>query len=86
MILEWVPFPSLGDLPGPGMNMGLLDFPGSSESKESACNVGPGSIPWLRRPLGGGHGNAPQYSCLENPMGRGLGGLQSTGLERVKHN
>ena len=30
-----------------------------------------GSIPGLRRSLGGGHGNPLQYSCLENPMDRG---------------
>ena len=30
-----------------------------------------GSIPELGRSLGGGHGNALQYSCLENPMDRG---------------
>ena len=30
-----------------------------------------GSIPGLGRSLGGGHGNPLQYSCLENPMGRG---------------
>ena len=29
------------------------------------------SIPRLRRSPGGGHGNPPQYSCLENPMDRG---------------
>ena len=29
------------------------------------------SIPGLGRPPGGGHGNPPQYSCLENPMDRG---------------
>ena len=28
-----------------------------------------GSIPGLRRSPGGGHGNPPQYSCLENPHG-----------------
>ena len=28
-------------------------------------------IPVSRRFLGGGHGNTLQYSCLENPMGRG---------------
>ena len=27
--------------------------------------------PGLGRSLGGGHGNPLQYSCLENPMGRG---------------
>ena len=36
----------------------LLGFPGSSVSKESACNVGGlGLIPGLGRSPGGGHGN-----------------------------
>ena len=30
-----------------------------------------GSIPGSDRSPGGGHGNPPQYSCLENPMDRG---------------
>ena len=30
-----------------------------------------GLIPGLGRSPGGGHGNPPQYSCLENPMDRG---------------
>ena len=30
-----------------------------------------GSIPGLGRSPGGGHGNALQYSCLENTMERG---------------
>ena len=30
-----------------------------------------GSVPGSERPPGGGHGNPLQYSCLENPMGRG---------------
>ena len=29
------------------------------------------SIPGLGRSPGGGHGNPLQYSCLENPIGRG---------------
>ena len=48
------------------------EFPGGSDSKDSACNVGDlGSVPRLRRSLGGGHGSPLQYSCLENPMDRG---------------
>ena len=43
--------------------------------KESACSAGDagdaGSVPGLGRSPGGGHGNPPQYSCLENPMDRG---------------
>ena len=34
-----------------------------------------GSIPGLERFPGGGHDNLLQYSCLENPMDRGAGGL-----------
>ena len=44
-------------------------FPGSSDSKASACNAGdPGSIPGLGRSPGDRNGTPPQYSCLENPM------------------
>ena len=40
--------------------------------KESACNAGDlGLIPGSRRFPRGGHGYLLQYSCLENPMGRG---------------
>ena len=55
----------------------ILGFPGGSDSKESACNVGDlGSIPGLGRSLGGGYGNPFQYSCLENPHEqRSLAGL-----------
>ena len=47
----------------------FLGFPGGLEVKASAYNVGDlGSIPGLGRSTGGGNGNPPQYSCLENPM------------------
>ena len=47
-------------------------FPGVSEGKESACNVGDlGSIPGLRRSPGEGNGNPLQNSSLENPIDRG---------------
>ena len=40
--------------------------------EESACCAGdPGSILRLGGFLGEGNGNPLQYSCLENPMGRG---------------
>ena len=49
----------------------FLGFPGGSDSKECACNVGDlGSIPGLGRSSGGGHSNSLQYSCLENPHGQ----------------
>jgi len=48
------------------------DFPGGSDSRESACSVGDlGSIPGLGRSPGEGNGNPFQYSCLENPMDGG---------------
>ena len=31
-----------------------------------------GSIPGSGRSPGGGHGNPPRYSCLENSMDRGV--------------
>ena len=47
-------------------------FPGGSEVKASACNVGDlGSISGSGRSPGEGNGNPLQYSCLENPMDGG---------------
>ena len=43
--------------------------------KNSPANAGDirdmSSIPGLGRSLGEGHGNPPQYSCMENSMDRG---------------
>ena len=51
---------------------GHRGFPGGSEVKASACNVGDlGSIPGSGRSPGEGNGNPLQYSCLETPMDRG---------------
>ena len=53
-------------------------FPGDSEIKASACNVGdPGSIPGSGRFPGEGNSNPLQYSCLEIPWTEECGGLQS---------
>ena len=51
-------------------------FPGGTSGKEHACQCrrqvrDVGSIPALGRSPGGGHGNALQYSCLENSIDRG---------------
>ena len=47
----------------------ILDFPGGSDSKASACNTGdPGLIPGSGRSPGEGNVNPLQYSCLENSM------------------
>ena len=61
-------------IPGPPFPFGnsvvvLKDFSGSSDGKESSCNVGDlGLILGLGRSPGEGNGNPLQYSCLENPM------------------
>ena len=48
-------------------------FPGDSHSKESACKAGDlGLSPGLGRSPGEGNCNSLQYSCLENPMDRGV--------------
>ena len=50
----------------------VRDFPGGSDGKASAYNVGdPGSIPGSGRSPGEGNGNSLQYSCLVNFMDRG---------------
>ena len=49
----------------------MQGFPGGSDGKESACNVGdPGLIPRSGRSPRGENGNSLEYSCLENPMDR----------------
>ena len=53
----------------------------AGDSRDTSLISGSGKSPW------GGHGNPLQYSCLENSMDkRAWGGLQSQGLQRVKHN
>ena len=50
----------------------ILDFPGGSDGKESACNVGDWSlIPGSGRSPGEGDDNPLQYSCPGNPIDRG---------------
>ena len=53
-----------------------MGFPGGSDGKVSACNVGDlASIPGLGRSPEEGNSNPLQYSCLENPMDEEPGGL-----------
>ena len=64
------------------------DFPGGSEvnANASACNAGNlGSIPGLGRSPGEGNGNPLQYSCLENPMGRGAWWATVHGVAKIGH-
>ena len=44
-----------------------------------------GSVPGSGRSPGEGNGNPLQYSCLGSPMDGGACGLQSVGLQRVRH-
>ena len=58
-----------------------MDFPGSSDGKESTCNVGNlGSIPGLGRSHGEVKGYPLQYSGLENSMDRGVWGVTVHGV------
>ena len=49
-----------------------MGFPGGAVIKNLPATAGDagdmGSIPGLGRSPGGGNGNPPQYSCLENSM------------------
>ena len=55
------------------INFLIKYFPGGSDCKASAYNVGdPGSIPGLGRSPEGENGNPLHYSCLENPMDGGV--------------
>ena len=63
--------------------MGFLD---GLNSEESACNVGDmGSIPGSGRSLGEGNGNSSALAW-KIPWTEKPGGLQSIGLQRVRHN
>ena len=56
-----------GEIICPRLQYKWWGFPGDSDGKESACNVGdPGSIPGLGRSPGERSDNPLQYSCLEN--------------------
>ena len=54
----------------------FLGFPGGPSGKELNCQYrrirDMGSILGLGRSPAGGHGNSLQYSCLENPVDRGV--------------
>ena len=49
-------------------NLTKVQFPGGSDGKESACNVGdPGSVPGLGRSLGEGNGYRTNSLALRIP-------------------
>ena len=50
-----------------------MGFPGGAVVKNPPANAGNiGLIPGSERFPGGGNGNPLQYSCLQNPMDRGV--------------
>ena len=91
------PFPTLGDLPDPGMEPMFLPSPGLAGGfffyHGSTWEVWSPLLKirlWLKEVLhlvcGKGNGNPLQYSCLENPMDRAAWcRLQSMGSQRVEH-
>ena len=84
IILEWgwriCISKNLGDAVAIGLRLTLWEpllqkkgLPWWLSSKESTCSEGDlGLIPNSGRSPGGGNGNGLQYSCLKNPMGRGV--------------
>ena len=65
-MLEWVVFPSPGDLPNPGVESRSSALQADSlptEPQGKPKNTGVVSLS-----LGEGNGTPLQYSCLENPM------------------
>ena len=63
-----------------------MGFPGDTVVKNPPANAGDaGSIPGLGRSPGEENSNSLQYSCLEIPWTQEPDGLQSMGLQRVRH-
>ena len=58
-------------------------FPGGSEVKNLPASGDMGSVPGSGRFPGEGNSNPLQCSCLENPMDREVGRLQSVGHKRI---
>ena len=64
----------------------LKDFPVGSDGKVSAYNAGdPGLIPGLGRPSGKGMAAHSSSLAWRIPWTEERGGLQSMGLQRVRH-
>ena len=63
-----------------------MDFPGTSDSKASAYNVGdPGSIPGLGRSLEKEMATHSSILAWKIPWTEDTGRLQSMGSQRVRH-
>ena len=69
-----------------GFHFSPKGFPGISDGKESACNAGDGgSIPRSGRSPGEGNGYPSSILSWRIPWREEPGGLQSMGLQRVRH-
>ena len=69
----------------PNSELQAFKLPRWISGKESACNAGDlGSIPGSGRSPGQGNGNPLQYSWWKIPWTKEPGGLQFTGLQRVR--
>ena len=90
-------FPSLSSLCSTALSLAFADYllnftegltggsalknpPAMQDTQETGV-----PIPELGRSPEGGCGNPLQYSCLENPMDKEPGGLQSIGSQRISH-
>ena len=66
--------------------LSMADFPGGSDGKASAYNVGDlGSIPGSGRSPGEGYGNHSSTLAWKIPWTEEPGRLQSIGSQRVGH-
>ena len=64
----------------------LWGFPGGSDVKEPAFNMGNlGLIPGLGRSPGEGNGNPPHILAWRIPWTEELSRLQSMGLQKIRH-
>ena len=88
--LPWMSWPALPsnawvevfiNKPPPGSRASLV----AQVVNESACNPGDaGLTPGSGRPPGEGNGNLLQYSCLRNPMDRGVWQVTVYGVVKVR--
>ena len=72
------------------IHVAIWSISGSGASgAESTCQCRrlrrSGFHPWVVKLPGEGNGNPLQYFCLENPMGRGAGGLKESDMTEHAH-